>query len=91
MNLKERIFNAIPTNPKEAKTINEIASSVESSWATVKQNIKALRLEWAPILWNSRWSYVSYDQKEISNHINKCGNMIRWYSNWMNRIISSLK
>jgi hypothetical protein len=31
MNLKERIFNAIPTNPKEAKTINEIASSVESS------------------------------------------------------------
>lgn len=92
------IINYIPKSSKEATTKSEIYKRIISSewdidltFPEMVRTIKALRLQWTPILWNSHWIFISYDKKEIIKHIKTIDNSIKWFNIWMTKIKKSLQ
>jgi len=89
--LKERLIEILPTDKKEALTIIELQWLMTwrlklLSIITVRKTIKELRIKWLPILWNNRWSYISYEQDSILSHKETIDRMKEWFCIWMNKI-----
>lgn len=94
--IKEDILKVLPSSKNKAMTVQEITSKLSGKHPTmhawlVRKFIKILRLEWEPILWCHRGSYITRDVNEIERHQETIENMIAWFSIGMNRIKGALE
>ena len=89
--LSDKLLELLPTQKDEALNVYQIKWLLEwrlsvLSVVTIRKSIKELRLKGVPILWNSRWSYISYEQNAIVNHKETIDRMKAWFCAGMNRI-----
>jgi len=89
--LWDKLLEILPTTKEEAINIYQLKQLM--SWAlwilsifTIRKRLQELRLWWVPILWNNRWSYISYDSDSIVNHKHTIDKMKEWFCTWMDRI-----
>lgn len=89
--LSDKLLELLPTKSDEAMNVHQLKQLMTWRLAilsipTIRASIKELRLSWVPILWNSRWSYISYEQDAILIQQETIDRMKAWFCAWMNRI-----
>lgn len=89
--LQDKLLELLPTNKDEALNVYKIKDQLEwrlslLSVVTIRWAIKELRLKWIPILWNSKWSYISYELNAINLQKETIDRMKAWFCTGMNKI-----
>ena len=89
------IINYINKWADNAKTASVIAGEMtRDSWRVIKETdvrkaIKADRHQW--IIWNNKWSYITDDQQEIKEFVNKRVKPAMYgFTKWMNNLTNKL-
>lgn len=91
MELKDKVHKALPVKASKAITCAMIADMVstdtyEVTEVKVRKTIKWLRASWIPITWNYKWSYITYDKKELKIKQKQIDNAKAWFAVGMNKI-----
>jgi len=89
--LSNTLLEILPTNKDAALNVNQLKEMMPAnlkllSVVTIRNTIKELRLSWVPILWNNRWSYISYESNAINYHKETIDKMKAWFCTGMNKI-----
>ena len=89
------VINYLWKGSANAKTAYQIAGDMSVKlWQTIKHTdvrkaIKAGRHHW--IIWNNKWSYITDDQQEIKEFVNKrVKPSIYGFVKWMNNLSNKL-
>lgn len=89
--LSDTLLELLPTNKDAALNVYQLKELMPQrlqllSVVTIRSAIKELRLSWVPILWNNRWSYISYEANAINYHKETIDKMKAWFCTGMNKI-----